>query len=511
MLICTFVLAAFSVLFAGCGGSNNSGFFPFPASTTTITGSVFAAPVDGANVTAKDSTGTVVGGPVKTLSDGTYSLDVPTSALSSDIIISSESGTFTDEATALPTAAGPMAAYLLAGGGNRIHINPISTILHALIMKGITPSAAQNSFGNGFGIMPDLATAPVPSTVSVTSDDATPRIHGLFAEAISRLAQSLGLTPAQQFALIAALAEDISVDGKLNGKNGLDDVLISGTTTTIPANIQLRMYQAIDMASRTALTPSYIVEYVPGMMAAKKGKTEFQIRIKKRSDDSAVSIPVSIKPMMHMLTMKHSTPADAVVEDSTTGTYNCTAYYSMSSVMSNNKASGYWELKVKIGTGTSVEFATFYPFVDMTMPTDTDTINATLYGTDDIMSDMSAVKYYLYSDGPVTAATPTFSLFISHGEMEGMMPRMNFVPLTIGAVMTAQTTTVVSNIDVLASEDNSTWINATNTSTGHWSIGGFPSLLSGQTGTIYVKMTVNGQAKSADGMGSSAQFKVTAQ
>lgn len=77
--------------------------------------------------------------------------------------------------------------------------------------------------------------------------------------------------------------------------------------------------------------------------------------------------------------------------------------------------------------------------------------------------------------------------------------------------MTAQTTTVVSNIDVLASEDNSTWINATNTSTGHWSIGGFPSLLSGQTGTIYVKMTVNGQAKSADGMGSSAQFKVTAQ
>jgi hypothetical protein len=52
---------------------------------------------------------------------------------------------------------------------------------------------------------------------------------------------------------------------------------------------------------------------------------------------------------------------------------------------------------------------------------------------------------------------------------------------------------------VLASTDNTTWIQASDNTKGHWSVTGLSGLSSGTTGTIYIKLNVNGEDKTTDG------------
>ncbi len=257
---------------------------------------------------------------------------------------------------------------------------------------------------------------------------------------------------------------------------------------------------------------TYLVEYITGMMPAAEGKTEFTLRIAKRSDGSLVtgltSTGLSIKPMMYMIKPtgvdSHSTPVDSIV-DNGDGTYSCAVYYLMPTM------SGYWELKVNIGS----EAAVFYPYVNMAMGTDT--IKAKLYGADDVVSSMSGTqynRYYLFSDGPVSAATSTFSLFIAHGEDMNM----NFKPAYVGATMSSPTG-LVTSMTVTASQDTAFTIplSAVHSGNGHWTVSGLIGLMSSKTTTIYVKMALNGQDKTIDGMVSSptstnyATFFVTPQ
>src|SRR5512133_1295350 len=100
------------IVLASCGGSSNNQ----PATSATITGSVFAAPVAGATIVVLDSTGTTtVAGPITTANDGTYSVSMPLSDLTSTVIISSTGGTFIDEATGVSTPALEMAAHVDGG------------------------------------------------------------------------------------------------------------------------------------------------------------------------------------------------------------------------------------------------------------------------------------------------------------------------------------------------------------------------------------------------------------
>ncbi len=266
----------------------------------------------------------------------------------------------------------------------------------------------------------------------------------------------------------------------------------------------------------SAPASTYLVEYIPGttmsgtMSDATVGKTTFKLRVRNRSTFAAVSgLSISIYPLMHMSSKNHSAPADVVTESSTPGTYDCAMYYLMAS--GTGMMGGYWELQVKIGSET----ATFYPSVGMAMGTDT--VRATLYGYDDVVSTMSGTqynKYYLFNDGPVTAATPTFSLFISHSE--DMI--MSFKPAYVGAAMSSPTGTVTS-MNVTASQDTSftSPLSAVHSGNGHWTVSGLTGLVSSQTTTIYVKMDLNGQDKTTDGMVSSptstnyATFIVTPQ
>jgi len=74
----------------------------------------------------------------------------------------------------------------------------------------------------------------------------------------------------------------------------------------------------------------------------------------------------------------------------------------------------------------------------------------------------------------------------------------------------------VASMSVEVSNDGgSTWIAATDSSNnGHWSATGITGLTNGTAGTLYVKVTVNGEQKTTDGLAAGglndyASFTVT--
>jgi hypothetical protein len=510
-------VAAVMTQLCGCGGS--SGSSSAPASTTTMTGSVFAAPVDGAAVTVKHSDGTVIAGPVKSGADGTYSIKIPTAVLANDLIISSSSGTFTDEATGLETPAGTLAAFVSGGSLTAaavVHLDPSSTIIHDLVIThGKTITDAETTFSSVFGYTPALSVAPKNAPTS--GSDEAERLAGLRAVAFSQLTKDMGLAPDKQFDLLAALAGDLADDGMLNGSAGT----VNGSG--IPADIQNRFEHAlVSLLTNTAvnltglttdkigslpfgkvvLTPTYRVEYMPvDMSGAKVGKTSFKIKITKLVDDTPASgKSISLVPLMHMPFTSHATPVGSIT-DNGDGSYSCTAYY----LMASGPDMGYWELQVKIG-GMGGETATFYPAVGMAMgDTDRDTLSATS-ANDVISSGMGTAKrnYYLFHDGLV--GTTGFKLFIATKES-----MMSFPPVSVGTVLSGPTATTVTAMTVRVSTDADpdagvkTWIDAIpGAGTGQWSVSGLSNLVSGQTGTIYVQLNVNNEWKTTNSFVSNA-------
>lgn len=486
-----------------CGGSGGS-----TPQTATITGSVFAGPVSGAAVTVKNANGSTVAGPVSTDGDGAYTISVPAGALSDDLIVESSSGTFPDEASGLTTTASTLAAYVSGGTltAGSVNLDPSSTIIRELITQhGKNAVEAGALFNTAFGYTPDTSVAP--KNAPAQGADEPQRLAALRAIAFSQLTSDLALAPEKQFDLLAAIAQDLADNGQLNGSAGAVDgaplpediqncfgnSLASLLTNTAVNLTGLTPADAAPLPfSRVVLTDTYRVEYLPGMMPAAKGKTTFNIKLTKRSDGSAApGLAVSLMPMMHMATMGHGAPVDAVV-DNGDGTYTGTVYY----LMGSGAGMGFWELNVMTGGET----ATFYPSVGMGMGSDT--VRALLYGQDDIVSGMSGTrynKYYLFRDALVSAATPTVALFIAHGENMNM----HFVPVSGGSVLSSPTGTVTAAAVQASPDGGSTWLPATDNANGHWTVSGLTGLVSGQTATIYVRLNVNGQDKTTNGSAAS--------
>ncbi len=249
----------------------------------------------------------------------------------------------------------------------------------------------------------------------------------------------------------------------------------------------------------TSPAGTYSVTYVPGtgMMAPSEGKTTFQIRVVQRSDNSAatgLAGSINLNPMMDMgMGMSHSAPVDIVTESGTAGTYDCTIYYLMG---------GDWQLDVVIGSET----ATFTPSVSMAMM-GSDTPKKSMYGTSDIVSDGTTTHYnyyFLFNDGMVSAATPTFKLYITHT----VDNKMTFNPISTvssptgtvdSALVSASTDSTFTTGTVTASDDGN----------GHWSLSGISDLLTAGTYTVYVKLRENGEDKTTNGTTPYAAFKVT--
>ena len=404
------ILFCITLFLAACGGSGGSNDNP-NVQTTTITGSVFAAPVSGATVVVKDSAGSTVGS-TQTGPDGTYSIDVPSTTLATDMRVEANSGTYTDEATGAATTAGTLAAYVSSATltPGIVNMDPSSTIIYTLVTAhGKTLADAEAAFNSAFGYLPDITVAP-KNSASSGSDDAAQRLAGFRAGVFSQLTMDLGFTSDKQFALLTAIAQDLADDAVLNGSAGtvngaalpedIGNKFECAFMTFMASTANLTGLTASEIGampfSKVALSDSYRVEYVPGSMDAAQGKTTFTLSITSRATGSALpGLDVSLMPMMHMDTHEHSTPVD-VVTDNGNGTYTCYVYYLMSASMSG-MSMGYWDLEVMIGMSDSV---TFYPSVGMSMSSDT--VLTKLKGVDDIVSSMSATSnraYYLFNDG----------------------------------------------------------------------------------------------------------------
>jgi hypothetical protein len=288
------------------------------------------------------------------------------------------------------------------------------------------------------------------------------------------------------------LAQDI--------QNKFDCALVSFLTNTA---LNLTGLNAGDIGElpfgKVALTNTYRVEYIPGTMGAFIGKTMFKIRITDRTTGSPATGLVganalALMPTMHMATMTHGTPVDVITEDSANpGTYNCSIYY----LMASGPSMGFWELKIMIGSGMA-ETATFYPKVGMAMGSDT--IVQRLYGPADIISMPSGTqyaKYVLFRNGMVNASTGTLNLLIAH--TENMM--MNFKLVSLGSVLSSPTGTVTSMVVTAATDAAFTSpVSGVDGGNGHWSLPGISGLSSGVSTTIYVKLRVNDEDKTTDGL-----------
>jgi hypothetical protein len=116
-----------AVLLAACGGSDGT-TTPAAATTTTVSGSAVKGPVNGATVTARKPDGAACGS-TTTNASGTYSLQT---TCTGDLVIEVSGGTYTDEATNVPTSLStPMRVVVVANGGAVTGIaTPLTTLAY---------------------------------------------------------------------------------------------------------------------------------------------------------------------------------------------------------------------------------------------------------------------------------------------------------------------------------------------------------------------------------------------
>lgn len=257
--------------------------------------------------------------------------------------------------------------------------------------------------------------------------------------------------------------------------------------------------------------PAYSVEYASDMSMISTGKSTFTLEVSDVNTGAPVSgLTVSVMPVMDMAAgHMHDAPVGAVV-DNGDGSYEATVYYLMPSKMMDGTVMGDWELRVMIGDETT----TFYPDVKMAMG---DTALAKLKGQDDLiagMPDPLKRTYFIFKNS-LTGMTDnhSFSFFIA--ARESMMSHVAvYENVTLNPGETYEL--LVSPITVEVSTDGTSWVAATSSDDGNYMISGLTGLTDNQEGEIYVRLsiqgeqkTTNGLAEAGDGTNDYATFTVT--
>jgi len=501
----TFLFCSIGTLAACSSADSGTATTPAVPVPVTISGSIFASYVNTASVTVKDSNGNTVAGPVTTASDGTYSIDILDTDLATDLVFESTGGEFTDEATGdTNVAAGAMSAFVAGGtlaSGDSVHVTPGTCITSDLVSKhNMTPTQAQNAFFGAFAYNPDSSVEPVDPTdpASLNADDASKHI-GWRAAVFSKLAMDLPLTPAQQFDMFAALAQDLS-DSKLDGVDASGAVDIGTTGTTLPADI-LNQYLAATGSFTTAETTNYQVTYTPPTMNV-HGKNQFTLTVMDTSGGAPTPATgltdLQVMPMMYMADRTHSTPMIETITESAPGIYDVTVYYLMPSRMMDGTTMGTWKLKVMIG----MKSVNFYPNINMAMMANT--VRVQLKGVNDKIIDMNGLEvprtYNLFREDLHLGGGPgnhQFDIFIA--PMETMM---SFPPLIVGDTLASGMGGApydVTSVNVDVNVNDTGWMTNqdTNTSNGIWLLSGLT--LNSGANEIRVRLNVSSETKTTDG------------
>ncbi|MCF6217356.1 MAG: hypothetical protein L3J94_01120 [Gammaproteobacteria bacterium] len=522
------LLLSGAVALSGCNSSSDDNTVEGAA----IEGSIFAAPVSAASISVFDLNGNRVAGPVTSGADGHYQITIPDAHLASDLSFISSGGTFTDEATGeANVSAGQMSVYVAAdslAAGSEVHATPSSTIMHQLIMQhGQGYVEAQAAFESAFGYQPDYTVAPTDATAPAADATDQQMLAGLRAASFSQLAQDLGMSATDQFALLEALALDLS-DGELDGQSTSGAVILPA-----PVNIPLQLHIQHQFAmalegfhrggrnatslnasqigvlpfAKVASSESYRFEYQPGMMPAMEGKTTFKIVVTDAATGQLAQggLNLILQAKMYMATKMHATPVDGCSESATAGVYDCTIFYLMPSVM-NGMSMGYWELMV---TTDNNEMVSFYPGVGMGMNgngkrslmaqstgTVVDDAGLTVPTYSDfVMSPTSARKYLLFKDSIAAGSISGHKVRLFIAVKESMD---SFPALYTGASFNMASFTV-SSINAEFSVDGASWSPMTEEGAGYWSVDNAPGLVDGVENTFYMRLHVNGEQKTANG------------
>ena len=222
---------------AGCGGSGST----TSTSPTTLLGSAFKGPIDGATTTITDTTGNVLGS--ATSSAGKFS--IPNATLPADdtaaIFIETSGGSYTDEATgqAVSPTGGLMTVFTVAelkdiiATQKVIALTPETTLMAKLARKKITAGTSpSDAISQAKTIVQEQLidgtnpAAGIPGDTLFLIGDLSADTPADQAEALARNraisfsyeAQSLNLSPEQVFNLIDQRATDLE-DGTLDGKD----------------------------------------------------------------------------------------------------------------------------------------------------------------------------------------------------------------------------------------------------------------------------------------------------
>ena len=490
---CGLVLAA--SLLGGCGSSGGSS--DNNAAQSEISGSVFASYMEGASVSIYDTAGNLVAGPVMTNAQGGFTIKIDTALLDTELVFKSTGGTFTDEVqSGGVTIGGALSALLesdaLSGAVEvSVNLTPSTTLVERLVSEhDKTLDQAKEDFEGAFGFVPNPHIMPKDATIDNADASADQKLAGLRAAAFSQLTNDLGLTATQQFELVVQLADDLS-DGTLDGKDGATALEVG--ETSLGDNIQSKYSQSfVDFKvsdknktsltnteigilpfAQLAMTDSYKLQYVPGMMKAMEGKTTFKVKITDLENNPVTDLSPMLMPMMNMASHSHSTPKGSFVEDEAEeGTYIATVYFVMASQMSSGMSMGYWDLKVSVGE----ESAHFYPPVMMAMG---DTALAKLKDQNDEIQSMDSMMmprpYFLFNNGLSTAGdNHDFSIFLATKDSMMSFPSLN-----------------ADSVIVEMSTNQTTWTTAAYTATGIWTGSDLSGLTAGEEGIIYVKLTVD--------------------
>jgi len=502
----TFLFASIGTLAACSSADTGTATTPAAPTPVTVTGSVFASNVNGATVTVKDGSGKTVATET-TKADGTYSVDMLNTDLTSDLIFESTGGIFDDEATGaggVGTSAGAMSAFVTGGtlaSGDSVHVTPGTTITADLATNhNRTQTQASTDFSSAFGYNPNISVQPVDITTDAAlsaSDES--RFSGFYAATFSQLANNVGLTADQQFSMFSDMAKDLA-DGKLDGLDSLNNPVTIGTSANI-----LTDYIDTVGSYKTAETQTYKVTYIPSSMMTFHGKAQFQISVTDKNDIPVPNLVTSgdlkVMPMMYMNAgHKHATPKGEITESGTDGTYDVTIYYVMASrmgAMENFRAMGTWDLKVMIG----MESVHFYPNIMMAMgDTVVTQLKAQNTGTDTVinMDGLEESRTYLIFredlDLSGTATDATFEMFLATRDT-----MMDFPVVDEGETLDSVAGPItLSTVDVQVSTDGTTFNSASNpnNSTGYFSRPNMDI----SAGKIYVKLTVDGELKTTNGL-----------
>ena len=107
------LISSSSLILSACSSSDSSNDNA-SENTTQVSGSVFASYVSGASVSATDTVGNTIAGPVLSDDMGNFSLPIPDQYLDVDFIVKANGGEYTDEASGESTLHSQMTAFIEA-------------------------------------------------------------------------------------------------------------------------------------------------------------------------------------------------------------------------------------------------------------------------------------------------------------------------------------------------------------------------------------------------------------